>query len=214
VQENSRIFFREHNFRVDQGLITLDGSQELNPTLLFTALARIERYDVTLNVQGTIDAPIIRLSSQPMLPESDLISLLALGQVTRDIEKRLQAPSSQTQAEAQLGSVLLQNIPLFKKVQKAVGVNVQISSGFDPVQNADFRRISVSKRLNNKTRVVVATGDYGFREFKLEYLLTDDLSAIGRFKQQDFIPNSINLERQNRADSILGLDLEFRKEFR
>jgi len=214
IQENSRIFFREHSFRVDQGLITLDGSQELNPSLLFTALARIDRFDVTLNVHGTVDSPVIRLSSQPMLPEAELVSLLALGQVTRDVEKRLQAPSSQTQAEAQLGSVLLQNIPLFKKAQKAVGVNVQISSGFDPEQNAEFRRISVSKRLNNKTRLLAATGDYGFREFKLEYLLTDNLSAIGRFKQQDFVPNSINLERQNRADSILGLDLEFRKEFR
>lgn len=214
IQENSRVLFREHEFRVEQGLVTLDGSADINPSLLFTALARIDRYDVTLNVQGTVENPIIRLSSQPILPEPDLVSLLALGQVTSEVERRLQTPSSQTQAEAQIGAVLLQNIPLFKKAQKAAGVNVQISSGFDPEQNAEFRRISVSKRLNNKTRVVAATGDYGFREFKLEYSLTNNLSAIGRFKQQDFIPNSINLERQNRADSILGLDLEFRREFR
>jgi len=214
VQENARIFFREHEFRLDQGVITLDGGADLNPGLLFSALTRIDRFDVTLNVHGTVNAPIIRLSSQPLLPEPDLISLLALGQVTTDVERRLQTPSSQAQAEAQIGSVLLQNIPLLKKAQKAAGVNVLISSGFDPEQNAEFRRISVSKRLNNNTRVVAATGDYGFREFSLEYLLTDNLSAIGRFKQQDFIPNSIDLQRQNRADSILGLDLEFRREFR
>jgi translocation and assembly module TamB len=214
IQQHSRIFFRENEFRVEQGLINLDGNPDLNPNLLFSALARIDRYDVTLNIQGSLNEPVIRLSSQPVLPESDLVSLLALGQLTNEVERRLQAPSSQTQAEAQIGSVLLQNIPLFKKAQKVAGVNIQISSGFDPEQNAEFRRISISKRLNTKARVVAATGDYGFREFKLEYLLTQNLSAIGRFKQQDFIPNSINLERQNRSDSILGLDLEFRKEFR
>lgn len=215
VQEYSKVFFRDNEFRIDNGLIQLNGvASEINPGLVISATSRIDRYDVSLTVNGSVNQPLIRLSSQPVLPEPDLISLLALGQVSTEVERRLQAPSSQSQAEAQIGSVLLQNIPLFKKAQKATGVSVQISSSFDADQNAEFRKISFTKRLGNKTRIVAATGDYGFREFKFEYSLSPKLSAIGRFRQQDFIVNSLNIERQNRADSIFGLDLEYRKEFK
>lgn len=214
VTENSKILFREHEFRVEQGLIQLDGNIEINPALFIAANARIDRYDVALGVQGTVNSPLVRLSSQPVLPEQDLVSLLALGQLVTDVERGLQTPSSQTQAETQIGSVLLQNIPLFKKAQKAAGVSVQISSAFDPEQNTEFKKISVSKKINERTKVVAATGDYGFREFKLEYALTDNFSAIGRFKQQDYLGNGVGLDKQNRSESILGLDLEYRREFR
>lgn len=214
VQEYSKVFFRDNEFRIDNGLIQLNGlASEINPGLVISATSRIDRYDVSLTVNGSVNQPLIRLSSQPVLPEPDLISLLALGQISNEVERRLQTPSSQSQAEAQIGSVLLQNIPLFKKAQKATGVSIQISSAFDADQNAEFRKISFTKRLGNKTRIVAATGDYGFREFKFEYSLSPKLSAIGRFRQQDFIVNSLNIERQNRADSIFGLDLEYRKEF-
>ncbi len=214
IVKGSKVLFRENEFRVDQGFVKFLGATELDPEIFLVADARIDKYDVNMNIQGKSSNPVLRLSSQPTLSEQDIISLLALGQLSNDIEKQIQAPSSQTQAEAQISAALLETIPLFKKAQKAVGVTVQISSAFDSNSNTEFKKVSITKKLNKKTKVVATSGDQGYREFKFEYSLSDHLSAIGRYKQQDNLNSGLSLDNQGRNDSILGLDLEYRKEFK
>ncbi|MCS6838522.1 MAG: translocation/assembly module TamB [Bdellovibrionaceae bacterium] len=214
VNKGSKIQYREQEFLIQQGQIFLSDREDFDPQLYFLAEARIDKYDIALNVQGNLSKPQVRLSSQPMLSESDILSLIAFGQLPHHVEGNIQRPTSESNAQAQLGSALLQNIGLFKKAQRAVGVNVNISSGYDPDHNTEFRRISIAKRLGQNARVTATTGDFGFREFKFEYRLSDRLLAISRMRQQDFIPNSTALERQNRSDSILGIDLEYRQEFK
>ncbi len=214
VEPGSRILYQDRIFFINQGQILFQDIEPPDPKVYLTAQTRIERYEINLTIQGTLNNPNVALSSNPSLPEREILSLIAFGNLSQDVDRALQRPTSELSAATQVGSVLLQNIGLIRKAQQVAGISIQLQSEYNPDQNVELRKITIQKRLGEKTRISAATGDFGFREFRFEYRLSDRLRVISRAKQQDFIPGSTQLDRQNRADSVLGLDLEFQKGFR
>ena len=214
AERGTKLLFRDKTFDVNSANIKFNDPKELNPELYVSASARVNEYDVNLLVQGTAKNPVIRTSSTPPLSEQDIVSLLALGVTSADVDKRLQQKDQEQSGQYQVGTALLQQFEPVKKFQKAAGINVQYSSSYDNTRNVEVRKFTVTKQLTEKTKISVAfPPDKQPDEYRFEYILTPSVSAIGTFEQKNRSETQTIQEAQ-KIENVLGLDLEFRREFR
>jgi translocation and assembly module TamB len=213
-ERGTKLLFRDKTFDVSSANIRFNDPKELNPELYVSASARVKEYDVNLLVQGTAKNPVIRTSSTPPLSEQDIVSLLALGVTSADVDKRLAQKDQEQSGQFQVGTALLQQFEPVKKFQKAAGINVQYSSAYDNTRNVEVRKFTVTKQLSEKTKISVAfPPDQQPDEYRFEYSLSPNVSAIGTFEQKNRADQQ-SIQEVQETESILGLDLEFRREFR
>lgn len=213
--KGSQVFFKDKAFEIQTANIQFNNPREINPELFISAQTRVDTFDVSLLVQGTAKEPTIRLSSVPPLSDNDLTSLLALG-VTSSQLADVKSSDQQTQTANEVFAAAFQSTGLSQKVQSATGFNVQLSNSFDTTRNISVPKFTVSRRLNKKTSASVAfpvTGDQKTPEGKIQYTLTDAFSINGSYESRKFDSSTTNSE-QREIPSILGLDLEFSREFK
>jgi autotransporter translocation and assembly factor TamB len=86
--------FQERRFTVEPSAIRFDGPPE-SPTLDITAGTRVGAYDVTVRVSGTPAKPVLGLSSEPPLAESDVLAVLLFGVPTQELGQNQQADLQQ-----------------------------------------------------------------------------------------------------------------------
>ncbi len=213
--KGSRLFFKDKPFEIQSASILFENPTEIDPQLFISAQTRIEEYDISLLVQGTAQDPSVRLSSQPPLAENDIISLLALG-VTSTKLATVDSKKQQSQTANEVFAAAFQSTGLTQKVQSATGFNVQLSNSFDTTRNISVPKFTISRKINKKTNATVAfpvTGDQKTPEGRLQYNLNDHLSINGSYETKKFEQTNTGIENRE-TPSILGLDLEFKREFR
>lgn len=213
--KGSQLFFKDKPFLIQTANIQFTDPKQTNPELFISAQTRVDIYDVTLLVQGTAKDPTIRLSSVPPLSDNDLTSLLALG-VTSSKLAEVDSREQQNQTANEVFAAAFQSTGLSKKVQSATGFNVQLSNSFDTTRNISVPKFTVSRKINKKTNATVAfpvTGDQKTPEGRIQYNITDSFSINGSYETRKFDQNTTSIE-QRETPSILGLDLEFSREFK
>lgn len=84
VREGGVLYLGGRVYQVDNGIIDFVGQNEIRPDLNMTARTRISGYDITLTMTGTPDTLEGRLSSDPSLGQSDIVSLLVTGRMAAD----------------------------------------------------------------------------------------------------------------------------------
>jgi translocation and assembly module TamB len=219
----SQILFRDIVFRVRDSNIVLSNTNPPNPDLYILADARYKGYDIEMLVQGTADKPKFTLTSQPSLTQPEIISLLALGYTTNEAAlsnaNAAGGISNTTNNESidsqgmQVGTSVFGQNPLGKEFKNRFGVDVQFSSRFDSNSSVAVPTIGFSKKISERTSFVgsVQTGKVERTEGKLRYEL--DRGFAGTMSVQS-VGQDNNLINGNTLTDILGIDLEFRKEFK
>ena len=66
-------------FRIEEGHVSFSGTEEINPNLDITALYRVSDVQIYINITGTAKAPEVKLTSDPAMQETDIISYLIFG---------------------------------------------------------------------------------------------------------------------------------------
>ncbi|MGH9163614.1 MAG: translocation/assembly module TamB domain-containing protein, partial [Vicinamibacteraceae bacterium] len=79
IEEESELILNERSYVVDRGVITFTSDREIEPSLDILMTTKAERYDVTLQASGTAADTETILTSDPALPEPDIIALLLTG---------------------------------------------------------------------------------------------------------------------------------------
>ncbi|MDH3601249.1 MAG: translocation/assembly module TamB domain-containing protein, partial [Candidatus Tectomicrobia bacterium] len=69
-------------FDIETGEITFTGSPDINPFLNVTATYGISDFLITIQVDERAREPRLTLSSEPELPQADIVSLLVIGKTT------------------------------------------------------------------------------------------------------------------------------------
>jgi len=82
--EGSQAFFRGTTFNVTQGAVDFKDRRSLEGVFDVRAESQVREYLIRLHAFGKTSQPQILLSSEPALPEGDIISLLTLGVTSRD----------------------------------------------------------------------------------------------------------------------------------
>lgn len=220
AEKASKLIFRDKIFDIQSANIQFNNPQEINPELYIAANSRIVDYDINMLIQGTGKNPQVKLSSVPPLADPDIISLIALGMTT---QKNAEATSKQQQDNTStslngIAAGVLTQIEPVKKISQSTGVEIQVSSSYDDTKNVSRQKFTLSKKISDKVKAS-ATQIKGTtentQEYALQYDLTRSVSIIGRLEDRKQGDNTSSLQNQNQQnESILGIDLEYKKEFK
>ncbi|HET6279262.1 MAG TPA: translocation/assembly module TamB domain-containing protein, partial [Candidatus Polarisedimenticolia bacterium] len=82
--EGGRVTLRNVRYRVTQGTLDFDDPLALDPTVEIQAETSVDEYQISLAIRGKVDNFDYELSSNPPLPESDIVALLVTGRTLGD----------------------------------------------------------------------------------------------------------------------------------
>jgi translocation and assembly module TamB len=66
-------------FRLQEGRVSFSGSETINPFLDITALYRVSGVQIYVNISGTVEKPVLKLTSNPEMTETNIISYIVFG---------------------------------------------------------------------------------------------------------------------------------------
>ncbi len=76
---SGKIYFLDRVFDLKEARLHLSRQTELNPEIHAVGETKVEDYLIRITVDGNLRHPQVRLTSEPPLPEGEIISMLAMG---------------------------------------------------------------------------------------------------------------------------------------
>lgn len=215
IASGSKVTYRDKIFDLNSAALKFTDSKEINPELFVSARARVNEYDISLMVQGTAKDPLVQMSSTPPLPQNDIVTLLALGVTSQKLEKQIQTREQENSTQNELIGILTQISPA-KSIQKQLGVNLQISSSYDDTKNIAIQKITLSRQISARINAAVSQsrGEQNSTEAKVQYFFNPNLSAVGSWEGREATEGTTVNTQESKSESIFGIDLEFKKEFK
>lgn len=193
------VYFRNNEFKVLKASVDFANPNQVNPYFDIAAETRVRNYNIRLNLDGYIEQFNLSLSSSPALDETDIFSLLTVGQMGKHL-KGLEGGIGAGEATAFITG----------KLQDVFEERLKTITGFDRVQVDPYvskstgtvtPRVTIAKRLLGDKLYVTYSTAVGTGEeqvLKLEYTLGKNTSLIGL--------------RDERGG--IGGDIKFRFEFK
>ncbi len=184
---------------IDRGRLVFDGRLD-NPGLDIVALRKNLAVEAGVTITGTVKVPVIQLTSNPPVPDSEKLSWLVLGQA-------LDGTSGGDLAALQAASAVLlgsHGRPVSATIAQRIGLDdISLRSasatqgGAQPgAPGAEGQVVAVGKRLTDRLSLVYEQGlSVATNALRLEYELT----------------RSLRLRAE--AGTVSGLGLYFRRSF-
>src|SRR5690606_27883201 len=124
------------------------------PSLYITARTRLNEYDIQMLVQGTSSRPEISLTSQPNLPEQEIITLLALGVPSQGTGEGLESTDMARQSTFQISALLFSDFG--RQFKNQYNFDLQIAPIFDEENNATAHKVTLGRQLTPKLGAVAS----------------------------------------------------------
>jgi len=193
------VYFRNNEFRIIFASADFTDPNRIKPVMNLTAETIVNGYSIRLNLEGQMDHFNLALSSVPHLEEVDILALLTVGQVGKQL-KGLEGGIGAGEATSFLTGKV-QDV-LEERLRAITGLDrFQVDPSVSKTTGSVGPRVTVSKRLIGDKLFVTYTTLVGSTEeqiLKLEYLLDKNISLIGI--------------RDEKAS--IGGDVKFRFEFK
>ena len=174
------VYFRNNEFRIIFASIDFADPNRIKPLLNLTAETSIKGYDIRLNLEGQMDSFSLSLSSDPYLEEADILALLTVGQVVKQLKG----------LEGGIGAGTATSF-ITGKAQDVIEERVRSLTGLDRFQVEPYvskktstvePRVTVSERLIGDRLFVTYTTSLNSTEeqvIKVEYLLDKNIALVG-----------------------------------
>lgn len=218
-KQNSILLFKDTEFFITDSNFSFREQWPVNPTLFLTAETRVQNYDIKLLLQGVGQNPKLQLSSQPSLTNRQLISLLTLGQISRDLEGEQSSfaidDTAQNNQGLQIGTNLFKDSAIGKELKKFKGWDIQFATSLEEGTNYAVPQILVTKKISKKAKAQLnrQQARQSQTELNLQYKIKDNLSGIFRLRRLENTDNTDQNLTLPQADTQFGLDLEYKREF-
>jgi translocation and assembly module TamB len=174
--------FAGTKYELQRGDIYFSNPVRIDPTIDLNATARVETYDVTVGLQGTLSNLKPTYRSEPPLSETDIFALLALGRTQEEAqvyqEQEVQQGANPT-TDALLGGAL--NATVSNRIGKLFGGgSVKIDPAFVGTLGNSSARITVQQQISRQLTVTYATNvNYTAQELlQAQYDLTPNVSIV------------------------------------
>lgn len=216
AEKKSKLIFKDKVFDIQNATIDFNDTTEINPILFATATARVNEYDLTLIAQGPAKNLQIKMASVPPLSDQDIISLIALGVTSTSLDQTAGAQKNVAENTGlEIGGAVLAK-PINKITESTIGFNVSVTSQYDSTRNISIPKITLSRKLSDRFKVSGSrsVGDIEGYDVKLEYLLNANWNAVGSYENKSLYENGTLQNTQQEMESVFGLDLEFKREFK
>ena len=154
------------NFRLDRGVVSFDGSADVDPEIDIRAVHSADELEVSVLVTGRASQPEIELASVPEMPEEEILSRLLFGRGAADLSPLEAAQLGAAVAQLAVGGT---GEGVMGRLRTAIGLDV-LRIGEDAVMAGVYLRedlfVGVERGLAEGTGAV-----------RVELGITDNISV-------------------------------------
>jgi translocation and assembly module TamB len=198
--------FNGIKFRLERGDITFANPVAIEPQVNLQATTHVRNYDLDVTVTGTPDRLNVNYRSEPPLPKSDIIALLALGRTSEESEQ-LQQQSGQTPFTDEASAMIINqaiNQTVSSRLQKIFGVSrIKIDpQGLTTETNPTARgpQITIEQEFANNLSLTYSTNvsQSSQQIIEGEYFFTRNVSALGTRDQNGVVSFDVRIRRRKK----------------
>jgi translocation and assembly module TamB len=193
--------FRGNRYVLTRGDINFSNPFRLDPVLSVEATTTIREYEVTLNFTGPASKLTLAYRSDPPLPASDIVTLLALGRTGEESELRSSAAAQAPGASALLSEAI--SSQLGGRLERLFGISrfrVDPFLAGTGTETNSAARITIEQQVARDLVITYSTNVTSTQQqvIQVEYNVSRKLSIVA-------------LRDQN---GTFGLDVKFKKRFK
>jgi translocation and assembly module TamB len=198
--------FNGIKFRLERGDITFANPVAIEPQVNLQATTHVRNYDLDVTVTGTPDRLNVNYRSEPPLPKSDIIALLALGRTNQESEQ-LQEQSGQTMFTDEATNLIINqaiNQTVSSRMQKLFGASrIKIDpQGLTTETNPTARgpQVTIEQQFANNLSLTYSTNVSQSSEqiIQGEYYFTRNISVIGTRDQNGVVSFDVRIRRRRK----------------
>lgn len=198
--------FNGIKFRLERGDITFANPVAIEPQVNLQATTHVRNYDLDVTVTGTPDRLNVNYRSEPPLPKSDIIALLALGRTSEESEQ-LQQQSGQTLFTDEATNLIINqaiNSTVSSRMQKLFGVSrIKIDpQGLTTETNPTARgpQVTIEQQFANNISLTYSTNVSQSSEqiIQGEYYFTRNVSVVGMRDQNGVVSFDVRIRRRKK----------------
>jgi translocation and assembly module TamB len=198
--------FHGIHFTLERGDITFSNPVAIEPQLNLQASSHVRNYDLNVTVIGTPDRLNINYRSEPPLPKSDIIALLALGR-TNEESAQLQEQSGQSVFSDQASNLILNqalNDTASSRFQRLFGAsNIKIDpQGLTTITNpvSNGPQITIEQQFANNLSLTYSTNvsQSSQQIIQGEYYVNRSVSLVGNRDQNGVISFDIQIRQRKK----------------
>jgi len=175
--------FRGNQYRLSRGELNFSNPFRLDPVLNVEATTTIQQYEVTLDFTGPASRLTLAYRSDPPLPSSDIIALLALGQTGE--ESNLRGPTAVQTPEMGATTLLSEAISsqLGGRIERLFGIShfsVDPFLGGPTSTQTAAARVTIEQQVTRDLTVTYITNVSSTQEqvIQIEYNINRSLSVV------------------------------------
>jgi translocation and assembly module TamB len=199
--------FHGTRFTLERGDINFTNPVSIEPQLNLQASTHVRNYDLNITVTGTPDRGLnLNYRSEPPLPKSDIIALLALGR-TGDESAQLQEQSGQSVFNDQATALILSealNSSVSSRFQRLFGAsNIKIdpqglATENNPISNTP--QITIEQEFVNNLSLTYSTNvsQSSQQIIQGEYYFNRNLSFVGTRDQNGVVSFDLRVRRRRK----------------
>lgn len=193
------VYFRKNDFKILHASADFTDPNRMNPVLDIQAETQVREYQIRLAVTGTAERAVVTLISDPALPDTDILSLLALGKKGSELKGKETSVGVGEAASFATGQ--FQDI-FERRARTLTGLDRFQVDPYVSKNDTSVPRVTVGKELVQNKLFVTYSSNVGAsipeQVFRIEYLLNKHFSVVGE---------------RNEVGNY-GADLKYRFEFR
>jgi translocation and assembly module TamB len=173
--------FRGNNFTLTRGDLNFANPFRLDPVLNIEATSVISQYQVTINFTGPASRLVLNYRSDPPLPDSDIVALLALGSTGQESALRSQSAGQNYGATALLSEAI--STGFGGRIEKLFGISQfrvdPFLAGTATESNA-AARVTIVEQVSRDLTITYSSNAASDQEqlIQVEYHLKRDVSII------------------------------------
>jgi translocation and assembly module TamB len=203
------INFRNDRYELTRALIDFPPQRQADPLINIQGETQIRGYRVTVGLNGPLSQPQAIISSEPALPQADVVSLITTGQLaTGDTSTSILSQSGLGTATSLLTDALI-NAPAQRATSRLFGLSrFEINPVIGGSGATPAARLTVGKRINKDLSVTYSTNVTSDPNqiLAVEYRLSDRLFVIAQYEQA-------STRRLTARNNNFNFEIRFRKRF-
>jgi translocation and assembly module TamB len=198
--------FNGIKFRLERGDITFANPVAIEPQVNLQATTHVRNYDLDVTVTGTPERLNVNYRSEPPLPKSDIIALLALGRTSQESEL-LQQQSGQTVFTDEATNFIISqaiNSTVSSRMQKLFGVSrIKIDpQGLTTETNPTGRgpQVTIEQQFANNLSLTYSTNvsQSSQQIIQAEYFFNRNISVVGTRDQNGVVSFDVRIRRRKK----------------
>ena len=189
-------------YHLERGDLVFNNPTSIAPVIDVEATARVRDYDISLGLHGPVAHPSINYRSDPPLPTSDIIALLALGR-TQEGGVYYQTGPSQSLTELTSNAVLEQALTsaYSSRAQRLFGASrIKVDPQAVSAENNSNARITIEQQVSDKVTMTFISNvsQSGQQIVQMEYFINRRLSVVAIRDQNGVVSFDIKYRQRKR----------------